>query len=99
MFRAHQTAREEYERLVSKQLVHKGIRTIPPPAADQKYMPGDFVYVYREGIKHYTGPHLVASVDGKQVRLHVGEHTGPRAFNITQVRPAPLADYNLWMRC
>jgi len=89
--RALATARLEYERLVSKELVHRGIRSIPPPACDHKYMPGDFFYVYREGVKHYTGPHLIASVYGKQVRLHVGENTGPREFNIAQLRPAPLA--------
>ena len=89
-FRALQTARAEYEKLVSRQLVNRGMKSILPPAADHRYMPGDFLYVYREGVKHYTGPHLVASVEGKQVRLHVGEHTGPRSFNISQLRPAPL---------
>ena len=90
-FRALQTARDEYERRFSKNLVDRGTKTIPPPAADHKYMPGDFVYVYRDGFKHYTGPHLVASVDGNQVRLYVGEGTGPRAFNIAQLKPALLA--------
>ena len=52
--RAMETARQEYEKLVSKALVDRGLRTIPPPSADHKYMPGDFVYVYREGVKHYT---------------------------------------------
>ena len=87
---AMRTAREEYERLVSRAIVGRGIRSIPPPACDHKYMPGDFVYLYREGVKHYTGPHLVASVDDKQIRIHVGDRTGPRSFNITQVRPAPI---------
>lgn len=89
-FRALRTARDEYEKLVSKELVNRGLRSIPPPAADHKYMPGDFVHVYREKIKRYTGPHIAASVHGKQVRLHVRETTVPREFNIAQLRPAPL---------
>lgn len=88
--RAMRTAREEYDRLVSRSIVDRGLRTLPPPAADHKFLPGDFVYLYREGVKHYTGPHLVASVEGKQIRIHVGDRTGPREFNISQVRPAPL---------
>ena len=97
-FRALQTARDEYERLVSKKLVDRGIKTIPPPAADHKYMPGDFVYVYREGVKHYTGPHLVASVDGKQVRLYIGESTGPVLSISHSSGQHRWLDCNQWMR-
>ena len=57
--RAMRTAREEYERLVSRAIVGRGIRSIPPSPCDHKYMPGDFVYLYREGVNHYMGPHLV----------------------------------------
>ena len=48
-------------------------------------MPGDFMYVYRKGVKHYTGDYLVSSISGKQVRLHVGEKNGPREFNVSQI--------------
>ena len=85
------TARDEYDRLVSRELINRVLRTIPPPSADYCLAPGDFAYAYREKVKQYTGPHVVASIDGKQVRLHVGEKTGPREFNLSQVRPAPLA--------
>ena len=88
--RAMVTARAEYEKYFGRALVNRGLRSIPPPAADRKYMSGDYVYVYREGLKHYTGPHLVASVDRKRIRIHLGERTGPRMFNIAQLRPAPI---------
>ncbi len=55
-----------------------------------KFLPGDFAYVYREGLKHYTGPHLIASVHGKEVRVHTGESSGPRSFNVAQLRPADV---------
>ena len=75
--RAASTAREEYERYVSKALVVRGLRSRPPPASNHAYKPGDFVYAYRERLRHYTSPHLISSVDGKCVRIHTGECTGP----------------------
>lgn len=87
-FRALLAAQSEYEILVSRKLVHHGLRTTPPPASDPSYILGYFAYFYREKIKQYTEPHLIASVNGKQVRLHVGEITGPRDVNTAQLRPA-----------
>lgn len=84
------TALEEYEWLVSSAMAGRGIRTTPTPASDHKYVPGDFLYLHREGVKHYTGPHLVASVDDKHIRIHIGDRTGTRSVNITQVRPARI---------
>ena len=81
------TARAEYEKYVGRALVNRGLRSIPPPAADHKYMPGDYVHVYREGLMHYTGANLIASVDTESIRIHLGERTGPRMFNIAQLRP------------
>ncbi len=78
--RAVVSAREEYEKIVGKRIIARDIRAIPPPAVRHKFVPGDFAYVYREGLKHYTGPHRIASVNGKDVRVHTGEHSGPRSF-------------------
>lgn len=74
--------------MVTSQVIKKGLRRIPPPSADHIYSPGDFVFVYREGLKHYTGPHPIAEITGKHVRIHLGENTGPRSFNISQIRPS-----------
>ena len=94
--RAAATARTEYERIISSMQVQGGIRSIPPPAADRKYSTGEFAYVYREELKHYTGPHLIASVEDKCVRLHVGERTGPRSFKVSQLRPAPVTRHPIY---
>jgi len=82
--RAMMTARKKYEQLVSLARVQLGILKRPPPAADIHVQPGEFVYVYREHLKAFTGPHMVATVDGKNVRVHVGENTGPRQFNLAR---------------
>jgi hypothetical protein len=88
-FQAMHTARAEYERLVSAERIRRGLRKQVTPAADRIYSPGDHVYVYRERLKHWTGPHEVAFLDGKDVRVHVGERGGPRSFNSSAVKPAP----------
>ena len=89
-FRAAASARREYETIVNAERVRLATQKKPPPAASTIYKPGDMVYVYRENANRYTGPHMIASFNGKQVRLHVGERTGPREFNIAQLRPSPL---------
>lgn len=94
MLRAAASAREEYEKIVSQSLVNRGLKKIPPPTSDHVYSPGDFVYVYREGLKQYTGPHMIATVDQKSVRLHLGEKTGPRSFNISQIRPTNFREHH-----
>lgn len=71
---AAQVARKQYEHIVSKSLVQKRIRIIPTPAAIHVYSPGEFAYIYREGRKHHTGQHLIASVDGKCAQLYFREH-------------------------
>ena len=40
--RALVTARDAYEKLVYQELVKKGLRKKPPPAADHIYKPGEF---------------------------------------------------------
>ena len=40
--RAMVSARAEYEKYVGRALVNRGLRSIPPPATDHKYMPGDY---------------------------------------------------------
>jgi hypothetical protein len=90
-FKMMNAAREEYRNVVSKLRVQHGIRTRPPAASKQVYVPGDSVYVYREKEKHWTGPHVVASVNGKDIALHLGEATGPRHFNVWQLKLSLLS--------
>ena len=88
--RAAARARYEYEKIVTDERIKMAARKPAPPATNLNYKQGDFVYVYREDLKQHTGPHLIASVHGKNVRLHVGDPLGPRHFNISQIKPAPL---------
>ena len=88
--RAMIVARNEHEKIVARNRVRVGISRRPPPSANYDIMPGDFVYVYCERIKAFTGPHLVAEANGKELRIHVGDQRGPRPFNIAQVKPAPI---------
>jgi Reverse transcriptase (RNA-dependent DNA polymerase) len=46
------------------------------------------VYVYRETSKLWTGPHLLGDVDGKAAYVYLGERTGPRQFNTSQLKPS-----------
>ncbi len=88
--RAAAAAREEYEKIVSSERIALAAKTRPPPATTRTIAPGDLVYVYRERAQKHTGPHMVASVNGKSVRRHIGDRNGPRAFNIAQTKPSPL---------
>lgn len=85
---AMQTARKYYENVSAERLVRRGVQKIPPPPAIYVYTPGEFVFFYREGLKQYTGPHPLAPINGKYVRIHLGNRIGTRPFNISQIRPA-----------
>lgn len=58
---------------------------------------GSSVYVYREKLRHWTGPHVVADVDAKRVDVHPVERTRPRSFHLSKLKPAtlPLPSANL----
>ena len=88
--RAAAQARDEYERLVSHERINIAARKALSPADKQNFIPGDLVYVYRENERKCTGPHMVASAQGKNIQLRVGERTGPRPFNKAQIKPAPI---------
>jgi hypothetical protein len=81
-FKMMQATKEEYISIVAKLRVRHGLNTQLPEASDHSYTPGDSVYVYRERLKHWAGPQVVASVDGKHVSVHLGEAAGPRHFAI-----------------
>lgn len=85
---------EEYERTVAKSIINRGVTKIAPPSADHVFKPGDFVYVYCKGLKQYTDPHMIATIDGKSVHIHRGEKFGPRIFNISQIRPAHIKPHS-----
>jgi hypothetical protein len=80
-------ARKEYELFVCQRRVQTGLRK-QPPEANYIIRPGDRVYVYREQLSHWTGPHVVTSVDEKDIAIYLGERTGPLHFNCAQVKPA-----------
>jgi len=88
--RAATTARLEYEKIVCARRVQLALKSRPPPNSNQKYFPGDMIYVYREKIRQWTGPHMVASSHGKGVRVHTGDTKGPKLFNIAQTRLSEL---------
>jgi hypothetical protein len=83
-------AHEEYAAIVAKLRVKYGLITRPPDAANHVYNIGDSVYVYWERERHLTGPHVVATVAGKDISFHLGEATGPRHFNKCQVKPSSI---------
>jgi hypothetical protein len=68
-------ARAEYETVVARLRVQTGLTHAPPPAADEVYEAGDSFYVHHEKSRAWTGPHLVVSVDGKEIVVDVyGRH-------------------------
>jgi hypothetical protein len=71
--------------------VRQGLRKRPPESTTHVYHAGDSVYVYREKLKHWSGPHIIAKIDGKEVAVHLGEATGPRSFNVSQIKPSLLS--------
>ena len=84
-------ARSEYELIVTRERMKYATNKKPPAlSASIRYRPGDLAYLYSEKLKRYTRPHMVASAEGKEVRLHLGDPRGPRSFNVAQLRPAPL---------
>jgi hypothetical protein len=54
--------------------------------------------VYREKERHWTGPHVVAPVDGKEISVQLGETTGPRRLNICQVKPSLLSAQVMFLK-
>ena len=89
-FKAAADARIEYERIVNDERIRIAARKPAPPVTNRVFAPGDMVYVYRERLRKYTGPHMISTIHGKHARVHVGENTGPRSFNIAQLRHSSL---------
>jgi Reverse transcriptase (RNA-dependent DNA polymerase) len=87
---AIETARQENGRIVVQSRVRISLRKQPPHSANYRFLPQQPVYLYREKERCWTGPHLVISSDEKNVRVDLGERTGPRSFNISQVKPTKL---------
>lgn len=90
-YKAVATARDTYEKIVGKERIRMVAKTRITPASKVDFQPGDYAYVYRENTRQHSGPHLIASTHAKQARLHVGEETGSRSFNIAQLRKAPIS--------
>lgn len=72
------SARQEFESIIAKQRIHSALSRRLPPSHSFWLVPGQPVYVYHEKEKHWTGPHLVTSADGKAVFVDLGERTGSR---------------------
>ena len=88
--RAAQLARSESERILTTERSRIAANTSKTPAASEEYLPGDLAYVYREKLRKYTGPRMVAAALGKKVTVHVGDKRGPIYFNKTQLKRAPM---------
>ena len=85
------TARDEYESVIAERSVNVALKKNTPPAAQLRFAPGQSVYVYRDKpLKRWTGPHHLIRFEGKKMLIDVGDKTGPRYFNIAQVKPAKL---------
>ena len=97
-FRALAAARKEYEKAISQQCIRAALNRAPPQASNYTFVPGDNVYVYREKLKHWTGPHIVAETDGKSDLVHIGETTGPRQFNVSLVKPSLIPPTSYFIR-
>jgi hypothetical protein len=81
-------ARGEYEKILAQRRIDTALTRRPPPSANYVFEPGQWVYAYRETSKLWTGPHLLAEVNGKAAYVHLGERTCPRHFNIAQLKPS-----------
>jgi Reverse transcriptase (RNA-dependent DNA polymerase) len=90
-FKMISSARAEYQLILARLRIRLGLHTRPPEASSAIYQPGDSCYVYRERLQMWTGPHVIASVDGKDVAVHIGESTGPRHFAVWQIKPSLLS--------
>jgi transposase InsO family protein len=90
--RAQLTARKEYARIVAERRVQRGLVTKPPRSADYTIEPRNMVYVYREKAKKWIGPVRCIYRSGKQALVVMDGL--PKAFNIAQLKPAPIADPN-----
>jgi hypothetical protein len=67
-----------------------GLKRRSLPESSYCIMPGDKVVEYREGLREFTGPYIETGVYGKEILVELGQSTGPRSFNIAQVKPSPL---------
>ena len=84
------SVRDEYAEIFAQGRVKKALTRKPPPSAKFYFRPNQPVYVFRHNLRRWTGPHLVSSTDGKAIYVDLGERTGPRMFNLAQVKPAKL---------
>lgn len=84
------TARKEFELVISRRRVCSAISHRPPTTTLFRFIQNSPVYVYREKEKRWTRPHLVRSCDEKAVHVDLGERTGARQFNLSQLKPARL---------
>jgi hypothetical protein len=80
------TARAEYEKWVSQQIVATGLSKKPPESDDRIYAACEQVNVYRERHRAWTGPHKIISVDGKDVVLELSN--GHQHFNVAIFKPS-----------
>jgi hypothetical protein len=84
-------ALREYEQFVIRQCIIIGLRRRMKPASSYCILPEDQIAVYRESLRELTGPYTTTSISGTEV-LDFGQSTGPRSFNIAQIKPWTLRD-------
>jgi hypothetical protein len=90
---ARVAARKEYADIISKLRIQTAINRRPPPATNYNFIPGDQVYVYRGKPGHFTGTHLLISIQGKDALVNTGNQQGSTHFNMPQLKPAPRQDF------
>ena len=83
----------EFQDIVTQQQLNRGLRKNPPPASEYRFLINQPVYVYREKLQHWTGPHLVVNCDKKKVLVNLGKRKGQSSFNLAQVKPAKLPSF------
>lgn len=86
--KALESARTEYATIVAKLRIDRALRAKVPPASKYIIVPGDTVYVYREGSKQFHGPLPVLRVEDKQI--YVKHNNRLVQYNIAQVVPSSI---------
>lgn len=76
----------------------KGLQNVQPEAAHKTPLSESepSACVYREELRPSAGPHVVADITDKRVDVHLGERTGPRAFNLSPSQASPSSVENFY---
>lgn len=82
-----QSARDEYAKWMAQRRIALGLKKQVPFAADDVYVVGDMVYVWRETPRIWIGPFSILGIDGKNVNAKV-DSKAPKPFSVSCVKRA-----------